>query len=186
MAKAAKIAQAAGPRITLTPRAFVWYHMGGEYACFQPGIGWFEMVSNLNDRGGYMPPQIKYFHFMHSDIMQGAVYYRFPGSESRHVSPCVDGRGTTAKEFEAYLRRKVWASKTAPSRVFELLGLTKPPQAAVAATSDVAESLNDMYPRVAKLMGLSEAEVRKKYEHLNPGLQAMNLRNRLRARGQAV
>jgi hypothetical protein len=176
-----------GVRVILTPRALLWYHMGGEYSCWHPGIGWFELHQYPPEKGQKpTPPQLKYFHFMHSDVLAGAVYYRFPGSEKQHVSNMPATVKTTAEDFENYLRRKVWQQKTATSEVFRLLGLKKPPQAVTPASADVLESLNELYKRTATIMGLPEDEVRKKYAHLNPGLQAMNLRNRLRARGQAV
>lgn len=176
-----------GARVILTPRALLWYHMGGEYSCWHPGIGWFELHQYPPEKGQKpTPPQLKYFHFMHSDVLSGAVYYRFPGSEKRHVTNMAPTVRTTAKEFEDYLRKKVWTQKTATSEVFKLLGLKKPAQAPTAASAEVNEHLNELYRRTAAIMELPEEEVRKKYAHLNPGLQAMNLRNRLRARGQAV
>lgn len=186
MAKRAAVAQATGPRIITTPRALLWYHMGGEYSCWHPGLGWFELHSYQDDRGKYGPPQLKYFHFVHSDILEGAVYHRFPGTEQKHTSPMAKTVITTAQQFEDYLRGKVWKAGVARAEVFKLFGLVKPAQSPVAATAEVNESLNELYARVAEIMELDEADVRKKYAHLNPGLQAMNLRNRLRARGQAV
>jgi hypothetical protein len=93
---------------------------------------------------------------------------------------------TTAQEFEDYLRAKVWKTKSANAEVFKIFGLKKPAASPVAASADVNEHLNELYRRTAQVMDLPEEDVRKKYAHLNPGLQAMNLRNRLRARGQAV
>lgn len=176
-----------GVTVVLTPRALVFYHMGGEYTHWEVGLGWFELHRYPPEAGQKAPaPQLKYFHFMHSDILAGAEYHRFPGSEKDHTRPMPASVRTTAQEFENYLRKKVWAAKTATSEVFRLLGLKRPPQPVAAASADVLESLNELYRRTATIMGLPEDEVRKKYAHLNPGLQAMNLRNRLRARGQAV
>lgn len=47
----------------------------------------------------------------------------------------------------------------------------------------VNEEIDALYKRAAKLLDLNETDLRNKYRHLNPGLQAMNLRNRLRAKG---
>jgi hypothetical protein len=176
-----------GVRVILTPRALLWYHMGGEYSCWHPGIGWFELHQYPREEGRKLEsPQLKYFHFMHSDILVGAIYHRFPGSEKRHVTNMASTVRTTAQEFEDYLRKKVWTQKTATAEVFKYLGLKKPKQPPVVANAETNEHLNELYARAAKVMGLDEEEVRKKYSHLNPGLQAMNLRNRLRARGQTV
>lgn len=186
MAKHAKIDP--GVQVICTPRALVFYHEGGEYSCWHPGLAWTELHRHPPDKGqkNPSPPQAKYFHFMRSDILEGAVHKRFPSIERHHCRPMGATVRTSAKDFENYLRRKVWTQKAATGEVFSLLGLKKPPQSAVASSAAVSEHLNELYARAAKLMSLSEQEVRKKYEHLNPGLQAMNLRNRLRARGQAV
>ncbi len=176
-----------GVRVITTPRALLWYHMGGEYSCWHPGIGWFELHQYPPEKGSKpTPPQLKYFHFMHSDILVGAVYHRFPGSEKKHVTNMPNTVVTTVEDFEGYLRRKVWMQKSATQEVFRLLGLKKPAQSAAVVSAEVNESLNELYARTATIMELPEEEVRKKYAHLNPGLQAMNLRNRLRARGQVV
>lgn len=176
-----------GVRIITTPRALVFYHVGGEYSCWQPGVGWFELHQYPPDKGQKQAPsQLKYLHFMHSDVLAGAVYHRYPGSEKRFVMPMPKSVSTTTQQFENYLRRKVWQSKTASAEVFRLLGLKKPAQAPTAASAETNDHLNELYARVAKTMELDETTIRKKYAHLNPGLQAMNLRNRLRARGQAV
>jgi len=170
-----------------TPRALVFYHMGGEYSHWEVGIGWFELHRYPAESGSkHLPPQLKYFHFIHSDILVGAIYHRFPGSEKKYVNGMPVTVRTTTEEFEDYLRRKVWTQKSANAEVFRLLGLKKPAQAATAATAEVGEHLNELYARVSEVMELPEEEVRKKYAHLNPGLQAMNLRNRLRARGKVV
>lgn len=50
----------------------------------------------------------------------------------------------------------------------------------------VSEEIDELYKRAAKLLDLNETDLRNKYRHLNPGLQAMNLRNRLRAKGHNV
>jgi hypothetical protein len=42
---------------------------------------------------------------------------------------------------------------------------------------------DELYERAAKLLELKEEDLRAKYGHLNPGMQSMNLRNRLRAKG---
>lgn len=185
MARPAKIEP--GVRVITTPRALVFYHMAGEYSQWCPGLGWFELHQYPPEKGqNQAPPQLKYFHFLHSDVMCGAVYKRLPGREQGHTRGMPKTITTTAAQFENYLRRKVWATKAAPAEVFALLGLKKPAQAPAAASTEVNESLNELYARVAKLMELDEQAVRQRYAHLNPGLQAMNLRNRLRARGAAV
>jgi hypothetical protein len=182
-----KSATSQGVRVITTPRALMFYHMGGEYAHWEVGLGWFELHQYPPKRGKKPePPQIRHLHFIHSDILCGAIYHRYPGSEKKHVKAMPETVITTSEEFEDYLRRKVWCMKTASAEVFKLLGLKKPAQAPTAASAEVGEHLNELYARVAVLMEIDEQDVRKRYAHLNPGLQAMNLRNRLRAKGQAI
>lgn len=54
------------------------------------------------------------------------------------------------------------------------------------ATPGKVKELDELYTRAAKLLVVPAAELRDKYSHLNRGLQAMNLRNRLRAKGHNV
>jgi hypothetical protein len=165
----------------------MFYHIGGEYTHWEVGLGWFELHRYPPENGQKQaPPQLRHLHFLHSDILCGAIYLKLSAAERAHVRPMPETVTTTTEQFEDYLRRKVWAAKTASAEVFRLLGLKKPAQAPTAATAEVNEHLNELYKRAAEIMDLNEEDVRRKYAHLNPGLQAMNLRNRLRARGQAV
>jgi hypothetical protein len=41
--------------------------------------------------------------------------------------------------------------------------------------------LDDVYEQAARILGVSESELRARYKHLNPGMQRMNLGNRMRA-----
>lgn len=43
-----------------------------------------------------------------------------------------------------------------------------------------ARTLDDVYRVAAKELGVAETELREKYKHLNPGMQRMNLGNRMR------
>ena len=54
------------------------------------------------------------------------------------------------------------------------------------AGAEVSADTDELYKRAAKLLDIKEEDLRQKYHHLNPGLQAMNLRNRLRAKGFTV
>ncbi len=50
----------------------------------------------------------------------------------------------------------------------------------VAVLLRSAESLDDVYRVGAEFLGVGEAELRKKYGHLNPGQQRMNVGNKMR------
>lgn len=73
----------------------------------------------------------------------------------------------------------------APSAVWRIMGLEAPAHDPKSAPESQAAH-DEMYRRAAEKLGIPEAELRKKYGHLNPGLQQMNLRNRLRAKGVTV
>jgi hypothetical protein len=45
----------------------------------------------------------------------------------------------------------------------------------------ISKDLDTVYAMAAKALKEDEADLRKKYEHLNPGMQRMNLGNRMRA-----
>lgn len=62
-------------------------------------------------------------------------------------------------------------------------GTPKPPKPKRPKSDAPAIPLDSMYQQAAKALGEKEADLRKKYAHLNPGLQGMNLRNRMRAKG---
>ena len=45
---------------------------------------------------------------------------------------------------------------------------------------EMNETLNETYERVSAAIGVPVKELHDKYDHLNPGMQKMNLNNRLR------
>lgn len=91
---------------------------------------------------------------------------------------------TTATDFEEYLRKKL-VENGGNAGAYEHLRVEKPVVEAVASPEKQAD-LNDLYTRAARLLDVPEEELRGKYGKLNPGLQAMNLRNRLRGKGHNV
>lgn len=48
------------------------------------------------------------------------------------------------------------------------------------ATKLRGSELDEVYGKAAKVLGESERSLRAKYKHLNPGMQRMNLGNRMR------
>ena len=74
------------------------------------------------------------------------------------------------------------------AQAYEALGVQKPVTEVVEAEVNPAKAkeLDDLYIRAAKLLEVPEDDMRARYSHLNRGLQAMNLRNRLRAKGHNV
>lgn len=94
------------------------------------------------------------------------------------------GVKTTAAEFEEYLRQKLVANG-GNMGAYEYLGVPRP-VVEVAVSEEKKADHDELYARAATVLGVPEEDLRKKYGHLNPGLQAMNLRNRLRSKGKAV
>jgi hypothetical protein len=62
----------------------------------------------------------------------------------------------------------------------------KPPKGGNSNKPSPNADLDTLYKRAAKLLDTVEKDLRQKYGHLNNGLQAMNLRNRLKAKGHNV
>lgn len=113
----------------------------------------------------------------------GRVFYeKRSGPEVRYLEPTKTS--TTTAAFTAYLARKLLENGGNPG-AYGALGLERPTLPSVAAQETVVAH-NELYARAARLLKIPEAELRAKYGHLNPGLQAMNLRNRLRKAGHNV
>lgn len=91
---------------------------------------------------------------------------------------------STAAEFEGYLRKKLVAYGGNPG-AYEHLGVGRPSVEAVVSVEKKAEH-DELYARTARVLKVPEKELREKYGHLNPGLQAMSLRNKLRKAGRSV
>jgi hypothetical protein len=94
------------------------------------------------------------------------------------------GVKSTAAEFEEYLRQKLVANG-GNLGAYEHLRVERPSVEAVVSPDKKADH-DELYARAARVLKVPEADLRKRYGHLNPGLQAMNLRNRLRKAGRAV
>lgn len=92
----------------------------------------------------------------------------------------------TVVQMAGYFKRRLLLTGGHP-RAYEALGLQRPVVTTTTTVDPKSElALSELYVRAAKLLELPEPELRKKYAHLNRGLQAMNLRNRLRAKGHNV
>lgn len=94
---------------------------------------------------------------------------------------------TTMPQMMEYFKRRLLLVGGHP-KAYEAMGIPKPVMTQVEGEGDPKKQadLNELYQRAAKLLDTPVADLRKKYEHLNRGLQAMNLRNRLRAKGHNV
>lgn len=128
---------------------------------------------------------VRAVHVLRSDETRGAAYEVC----RKEPFPRVEASGvfTTPEAFCMYLRGRLLdkSNGQAAREVYEVLGAIKP-RTEVQVTPEVESDTEELYRRAAVAMATPVADLKKKYGHLNPGLQAMNLRNRLRAKGQVV
>jgi hypothetical protein len=152
-------------------RSLVWYRDDDRVVM---GVLWREK----DERG-----RISY-HLINT-ATNGQVEYRvLAADQARYFT---DARVlATPQQFEDYLRGRLTKFGAVTRAVYKALGVEPPQQETAPANDDAAYRLSELYQRAARLLEVPEPELRKKYGHLNPGLQAMNLRNRLRAKGHNV
>lgn len=122
-------------------------------------------------------------HVLHTE--GGRVRHETGGPEAifRYTAPT--SVRTTVGEMVAYFQKRL-LEFGGDAEAFQYLGVEKPKAEVDEEVKPESEELADLYERAARLMKVDEQELRKKYAHLNRGLQAMNLRNRLRGRGFTV
>lgn len=168
MAKKAKPVQ--------SPRLLAMFHHGKgklenrHFHC----LAWFDHAGNTT--------QITGLHLLYNE--DGRVVYEHRGPEEVLYLEGAAGVRSTAAEFERHLRKKLMENG-GNAGAYEHLGVERPSVAPVVS-ADKKEDHDELYARAARVLKVPEAELRVKYGKLNPGLQAMNLRNRLRKAGKAV
>lgn len=123
-------------------------------------------------------------HYLYSSTDGKVSYATAPPEDVRCISRVKHSR-TTVEQFEEYLRARLTKWGGTPAQVYDLLDVPKP-EVVVEVSDEKRADLEELYRRAAKAMELTVTELHTRYGHLNPGLQAMNLRNRLRSLGQAV
>lgn len=122
-------------------------------------------------------------HALYRNETGGVAYEARPASDMAYTAPT--RARTTPRQFEDYLRG-VLVAHGGDRDAYTFLGVPRPAPVAPVVTDDVQEALDELYARVAKVMGVGVEDLVARYGHLNPGLQSMNLRNRLRERGANV
>lgn len=145
-----------------------WYH----------AVVWMEMT-RLG--GGVVARGV---HALHTDSSGRLVHeYDVPAAIRYAYGTSVR---TTVQEMEDYFRRKI-REFGGDADSYRYLDVERP-QAATAGPSAKAASadLTELYTRASRLLETPLADLVEKYQHLNNGLQAMNLRNRLRSKGHNV
>lgn len=161
----------AGPT-EMTPRLLAYYR-GVDRFCH--ALVWIEKTKATPDN----PARQVAMHVLMTDEVQGVVHDRRPPSELAYVEPTEVI--TTVKEFEDYLRRRL-VERGGSKDAYHFLGVERP-VVEVEVKTERTEDHEAMYKRASQLLGTPVDELKAKYGHLNPGLQMMNLRNRLRAKG---
>lgn len=156
---------------------------GPRMLCLYHGEGyWRHAVAWMEHRveGDTLSPHA--LHVVCTSAGGRVIHIRRPASEARYLYPT--RVKTTVGQFVAYLCRRLLARG---GDAWGVLGLERPVQEiAPGEPRPMSDDLAEAYQRAARLLGASVEELEKKYGHLNNGLQMMNLRNRLRARGNNV
>lgn len=118
----------------------------------------------------------------------GTISYREYRPDCAHLAEPTTVQ-TSVDAMVAYFRRRLLLTG-GDAGAYVALGVERPQvvidPALVIANPEKTRELEDLYARAAVAMGVPAGELRERYSHLNRGLQAMNLRNRLRARGHNV
>lgn len=127
---------------------------------------------------------LKCFHVLYvSSSTMGVIHQEVPPREAHCFAP-IQALARLC-DAERYMRERL-GRFGGTHECWRLLGLQPPAQAVAPASAESGERLEELYKRAARLLGFLESDLREKYGHLNPGLQAMNLRNRLRSKGHNV
>lgn len=185
---------ATGPLSAFAQAQVMWYHHPDNY--WVMGLVWTEH-ENLpldvirNKTGLTVAPAVrmlKAYHMLHRGQSGGIDYLKIPPKDEPHFDPT---RATTTRAaFETYLAdtlRKHGGARDA----YKILGVAPPVATPIAVAPDgapkpVKVEHEEMYERAARLLAVPVADLKAKYGHLNNGMQQMNLRNRLRAKGHNV
>ena len=157
-------------------RMLVMFHDGrsAETNVHYHALAWLERVKGDLSK-------VVALHLIHNDGGK-IIHDRRPPEEVQYLEP---GMGkSTADQFEEYLRKKLMENG-GNLGAYEYLRVEKPILETVVS-DEKREELNELYTRTARVLGVPEQALRDKYSKLNPGLQSMNLRNRLRSKGKAV
>lgn len=143
----------------------------------------WEERENHKGEDGKFSVRVKCWHLLYTGDQGQVVHGTLTRDQAHHPAVLVPmtANRTTPEEFEEYLRGRL-RRFGGRAEVWGILGLERPPQE--SASLPASRGAHDaMYQRAAELLKVPEADLRKRYGHLNPGLQQMNLRNRLRGKG---
>lgn len=117
----------------------------------------------------------------------GCVLFRSYRGDTAHLAEPTNVQ-TSVKAMEQYFIRRLMLVG-GDAEAYEALGQQKPllvQQEGASGDPGKERELGELYIRAAKLLSTTADDLQKRYAHLNRGLQAMNLRNRLRAKGHNV
>jgi hypothetical protein len=175
MAKKKKLALARpGERVLTSPWGVMYLQDIG---------GWQHVLARVQTvLGEGVTPRVAGVDVIRTDGV-AVRYERRLGPEARYLHPT--SVKTPPARFMAYLRERL-RQFGGSSELYDMLQVERPAIAPAEVSPDKLAAHIELYERAATLLGTTVEELRKKYGHLNPGLQAMNLRNRLRGAGHNV
>lgn len=157
----------------LGSRMLCWYH-GDSY--WRHAVVWMEHRAEGDNTTPFA------LHIVCTNASGRVMYLKRPASEARYLYPTKVNN--TVGQFVAYLCRKLLSRG---GDAWDALGMERPVQEpAPGEARPMSDDLAEAYERAARLLGSTVEELEQKYGHLNNGLQMMNLRNRLRAKGHNV
>lgn len=177
-----------GPVSAFGQRQVMWYHHPDNF--WVMGLVWteHENLHKITDGKDAAKPEsqvvrmLKCYHILYRTGSGGVTHAKIRPDDKPHLDAT---RATTSRDqFEIYLRECL-QKFGGPREAWALLGV-EPPKLEVQPAPESAPSHAELYERAARLLDTTIEALREKYGHLNPGLQAMNLRNRLRAKGHNV
>lgn len=181
---------AKGPMSAHSRRQVMWFHHPDNYHVM--GVCWAEHENTPRPANAVHPQVgaigtvrvVKCYHMLHRGPSGGVVHHKARPQETPHLRPVA--ATTTLEQFEEYLRECL-RKFGGPREVWDLLGLEAPKAEPTEPSDEVAkDTQEELYQRAAKFLETSVDALKAKYGHLNQGLIAMNLRNRIRAKGGNV
>jgi hypothetical protein len=168
----------------ITPWALVLFQ---DVDCWFHALMRTEFQREQRGRAGEatIPGRVVGTHLLYTEGSGAVRYEERPGADAGWARPVGATTRTTSDDFLTYLRGRL-LDRGGSTDAYRTLGVDRPAPVVREAPPEVQAGHDELYDRAARLLEIPEEELRKRYAHLNTGLQMMNLRNRLRGAGHAV
>lgn len=118
------------------------------------------------------------------DEITGIKTVVIPLSDAHYVRPMQKLNGTEYDPSKIMAQYREYAvSRGASAEACREMGISIPTPSSAAPTGPEKTGLTELYWRAAKLCEEEESTIRERYAHMNPGMQAMQLRGLLKRKG---